>query len=260
MFPDPESPLYITGATQAEFVQWLNALILEFLFGIELHPDSLRRAQTREDLLGSLRYRKTNGDLSARPPTRVELLTEILFPWSSISYGGCRFLRVARAETVGKFRAIYNYYVKYSAENLAESILNVDISQDQEDYVLFNLTMEQYRFQPQAPCTAVPLHCWTDQPDHTVPIPNLQSNSTLQDWLDWTAMNNRRVRPAVMEWIQMDPSRATKFIENIDRSPTFRKKFGGLYVPVVAALERLGGSDRGAPAFIEEKLIRSGRP
>ena len=54
----------------------------------------------------------------------------------------------------------------------------------------------------------------------------------------------------------MDPSQAKKFFENLDRSPTFRKKFGGLYVPVVAALERLGGSDRGTPAFIEEKLIK----
>ena len=54
----------------------------------------------------------------------------------------------------------------------------------------------------------------------------------------------------------MDPSQATKFIDNLDRSPTFRKKFGGLYVPMIAALERLGGSDRGTPAFIEEKLIK----
>ena len=74
LFPDQESALYITCATQAEFVQGLNALVLEFLTGTKLHPDALRRAQTREDLLGSLRYRRTNGDLSERPPTRVELL------------------------------------------------------------------------------------------------------------------------------------------------------------------------------------------
>ena len=36
----------------------------------------------------------------------------------------------------------------------------------------------------------------------------------------------------------------------------FRKKFGGLYIPIVIALERLEGSDRGTPAFIEEKLVK----
>ena len=111
-------------------------------------------------------------------------------------------------------------------------------------------------FQPRSPCAAVPLRGWADQPDHTVPIPNLRSNSTLKDWLDWTGLNDRRVRPAAMEWVMMDPSRAKKFFENINKSPMFRKKFGGLYVPMVAELERLGGSDRGFPAFIEEKLVK----
>ena len=199
---------------------------MEFLVGTEHIPDAFSRAQTREDLLGCLRYRRTNGDLSDRPPARVELLTVILSPWSSISYGGCHFLRVARAETL-KIRAIHDYFVKYSAENLAESILNFDISQDQEDYVLFNLTIEQCMFQPRSPCAAVPLRGWADQPDHMAPILNLRSNSTLQDWLDWTALNDRRVRPAAMEWVMMDLSRARKFFENIDKSHLFRKKFGG---------------------------------
>ena len=56
-------------------------MYLEFLAW--LHPDALSRAQTREDLLGSLRYRRTNRDLSDRPPTRVELLIEIL-SWKSL--------------------------------------------------------------------------------------------------------------------------------------------------------------------------------
>ena len=157
LFPDPESALYKTGATQAEFVQGLSTLILEFLVGTKLHLDALSRAQTREDLLCSLRYRRTNGDLSERPPTRVELLTEIRSPWSSISYEGSRFLQVAQAETVRKFWAIHDYFVKYSAKNLAESILKVDISQDQEDYVLFNLMMEQQVPAPGTMCSSSPL-------------------------------------------------------------------------------------------------------
>ena len=107
--------------------------ILESLIGTESHPDALSRAQSREDLLNSLRYRRSCGTLSDRPQTRVELLTEILSPWATITYGGCRFLRVARAETVRKIRAVNDYYAAHCHDNLAETILNIEVSRNQQD-------------------------------------------------------------------------------------------------------------------------------
>ena len=105
-FPDPESALYLTGLTQTEFVQGFSTFILESLVGTELHPTEINRARTREELLRCLRYRRSSGTLSERPPARVELLEEMLSPWASVTYGGCRYLRVARAETVRKIRAV----------------------------------------------------------------------------------------------------------------------------------------------------------
>ena len=63
----------------------------------------------------------------------------MLSPWATISYGGCRFLRVARAETVRKIRAVNKYYAEHCDDNLADTVLNVEISSDQEEYVLFRL-------------------------------------------------------------------------------------------------------------------------
>ena len=54
VFPDPESALYLTGTTQAEFVQGFSTFILESLMGTESHPTALSQAQTREELLNSL--------------------------------------------------------------------------------------------------------------------------------------------------------------------------------------------------------------
>ena len=82
---------------------------------------------------------------------------KILSPWASISYGGCRFLRVARAETVRKLRAINNYYAEHCDDNLANTVLNVKISREQEDYVLFYLPMEDCMFQPRSVVRAIPL-------------------------------------------------------------------------------------------------------
>ena len=103
-FPDPQSVLYLTGLNQAEFVQGFSVFILESLVGTEPHPTVLSQARTREELLRSLRYRRSSGALSERPPARVELLEEMLSPWASVTYGGCRYLRVARAETISQSR------------------------------------------------------------------------------------------------------------------------------------------------------------
>ena len=94
------------------------------------------------------------------------------------------------------------------------------------------------------------------QTENPFPIPNLRSNSMLKDWLDWAALNNRGVRAAALEWVLMDPTRAQTFCNNINKSSVFRSKFRGLYIPIVAAVERLGGSDFETPAFIEQKLAK----
>ena len=145
----------------------------------------------------------------------------MLSPWASISYGGCRFLRVEREETVKKLQAVNNYYAEHCDDTLADTILNVEISKEQEKYVLFHLTMEECLFQPQSVVRAIPLRGWADQPDNPHPIPNLRESASLQDWLDWADCHDRGVRVGAMEWVLMDPSRGRMFCENIGRSPVF---------------------------------------
>ena len=149
IFPDPEAALYLTGTTQAEFVQGFSVFILESLIGTEAHSNALSRAQTREDLLSSLRYRRSSGTLSEKPPTPVVLLIEMLSPWATVSYGGCRFLRVARPETVRKIQAVNEYYAAHCDDNLADTMLNIEIS-NQQDYLLFHPSMEECLHQPRS--------------------------------------------------------------------------------------------------------------
>ena len=54
----------------------------------------------------------------------------------------------------------------------------------------------------------------------------------------------------------MDPARAKGFVNNLSAYPEFRKKFGGLYTTIVAALERLGGPSMSTPEFLVEKVER----
>ena len=149
-----------------------------------------------------------------------------------------------------------NYYTTHKEELTAGSILNVEISQEQVDYVLFYLSMEQCMFQPRAVIKAIPLRGWADQPDHPQPIPDLKAGATLDDWLRWAEHHNRGVRSAAMEWLIMDPSRGVGFTEKLCSSPSFRGKFGGLYATVTSALQRLGHADLPVPDFIRDKIAR----
>ena len=58
---------------------------------------------------------------------------------------------MARAKTIRKIWAVHDYYVRHSSDNLAESILNIHISKEQQEYVLFHLSMEQCLYQPRSP-------------------------------------------------------------------------------------------------------------
>ena len=101
--------------------------------GTEPHPAAINHARTREELLRCLRYRRSSGALSEGPPARVELLEEMLSPWASVTYGGCRYLRVARVGTVRKIRAVNKYFKVHKEEKLGACILDVEISPEQVD-------------------------------------------------------------------------------------------------------------------------------
>ena len=135
-------------------------------------------------------------------------------------------------------------------------MLNVEISRDQEEYVLFRLTMEECLYQPRSVVRAIPLCRWADQPGNPHPIPDLRDSASLKDWLDWADSHDRGVRAAAMEWVLMDPDRGRVFCENIGRSPVFRSKFGGLFISITNALERLEVKNLPIPNFIQEKIVK----
>ena len=93
MFPDPDFILFLTRVTQRDFVAEFNAFLQEVLVRTELLMDGFKSAETREAVVGAIRYRKSNGALASTPPSRVMILTDLMSKWANITYGGCRYLR-----------------------------------------------------------------------------------------------------------------------------------------------------------------------
>ena len=87
-----------------------NALIQEALVGTEIQTEGLASALTREAVARGICYRGKDGTLALSPPGRVMMLTKLVSPWVNITYGGCRYLREARLETLQKYSVLHEYF------------------------------------------------------------------------------------------------------------------------------------------------------
>ena len=67
------------------------------------------------------------------------MLMGLVSPWATISYGGCRYLREARAETLGKYSVLLEYF----GELNQPSIFDRNLDPEDEEYVLMSLTREE---------------------------------------------------------------------------------------------------------------------
>ena len=133
MFPEPHIVCSLTGTTQAQFVSWFCSFILAITKNLEVKLEDYKEAMTREDLVKCLRVREPKNtdevcdllegecdinvndaedglffeafgrsqsylpdELRSVPPKRVVQLSQILPPWSSVVFGGARFLLSTR--------------------------------------------------------------------------------------------------------------------------------------------------------------------
>ena len=115
-------------------------------------------------------------------------------------------------------------------------IFNRPIGEDDKDYVLLSLTMEECEPALDLPYELVLIRGWANLPSHVVPVPNFGSQATAQEWVSWARVNDRLLRTAVLEWILIDPTRGKKFLKNITKSPDFRKAFTGYFTSTAAVM------------------------
>ena len=84
------------------------------LEGIEYHPGAEETAQTREEMIHSLRFRDERDKLCEISPPYIKLWTEILGSWPTITNGGCRFLLQCRQWLPVQMRALAKARIQWS--------------------------------------------------------------------------------------------------------------------------------------------------
>ena len=96
LFPDPDVLCRYLECTQLTAVNWFLEFVMVSLEGVEYHQVAEEAAQSRVEMVQSLRFQDARDRLCDTPPTYMRLWSEILGSWPTTTKGGCRFLLQCR--------------------------------------------------------------------------------------------------------------------------------------------------------------------
>ena len=239
LFPDPEAVLYLTGVTQRDFVVEFNALLMELLVGTEIQAKDLASARMRVEIASCICYRRRDRTLAEKPPGRVQLLMDLLSPWPTSPMGGCRYLKETRAETRRKYKVLHQYFKERSQPSLFDRA----VEPEDEEYVLLGLTVKECTPDLELPYEPVGILGWAGLPSKANPFPELDIEAPGKKLVGLAQDHDRRMLAAILVWVLMDPTRGPGFLQQGCNDAEFRKIFVSHYLPITAALSRLGAAE-----------------
>ena len=138
LFPDPDVLCRYLNCTQSVAVNWFLEFLMFSLEGIEYHQGDEEAAQTREEMVKSLRFRDERDKLCDISLPYIRLWTEILGSWPSLTSRGCRFLLQCRQWLPVQMRALARAKIQWFDGRIIKFPQEFDLA-----YSRFGLTPEQ---------------------------------------------------------------------------------------------------------------------
>ena len=225
LFPDPDVLCRYLECTQEVAVNWFLEFLMLSLEGIEFHQGDEEAAQTREELVKSLRFRDENEKLCHTSPPYIRLWTEILGSWPSLTSGGCRFLLQCRQWLPVEMRAFARAKIQWSDGRIIQSPKESDLA-----YSRFGLTPEQIGDQT-----------WSEPVPRTLRMmrpPGIKAGvvnfdmATVRSSIVGKAFcsgTGRSQRWCVLEWVMLTPENLKKFFTRMGEDEGFRRFYQNLF-------------------------------
>ena len=96
VFPDPDALCWYLQTDQLHASTWFLDWLLRSLEGVEVHQGVKVSAQTRSEMIRSLRLRDCRDRLEDDTSLLLKGWMDMLGSWPSVTNGGCRILLQAR--------------------------------------------------------------------------------------------------------------------------------------------------------------------
>ena len=226
MFPDPDICCKLSKVSQVEYVTWFARWIRDSIYGTAVFDQDMRSAETRFELMMSLKYRNSRGHLSVDTPERVQFVAHMVH-WPTLTAGGPRYLQPVR----------FKYLEQY--QQLAESGVFLC-----DNYFANELTEADYLYasfghlQIELLDNSLPVPGWSDRySTRLVTHPHLDHLLIHPDHRDLAPAvlfraaraKNRDLPEALLEWFRLDIRRIPIFFQTCERISYLSKSFRGKY-------------------------------
>ena len=210
LFPDPYVVCTYLRCKQEEAVKWFLDWLVLSLEGVEFHADAESRAETREELLYSLRFRDARDELCPSPPKYIVLWT--------------RFLIQCREWFTVQIRALARANIQW----MDGRVLRVPNEADLE-YARFGLTSEQIGFQSWT--EPVPgVRGFARPASISVPLIECDPSTTFSTDIGRICTQiGRFQRWTILEWGRMNPLMLKSFFNKMIKNSGFRIFYKSLY-------------------------------
>ena len=194
------------------------------LEGIEYHQGDEEAAQTREDMIQSLRFRDENEKLCHVSPPYIRLWTELLGSWPSLTNGGCRFLLQCRQWLPVQMRALARAKIQWSDGRVIQSPKESDLV-----YSRFGLTPEQIGDQSWSEPVPGILRMMRP-PGIMAGVVNFDMGMIKSSILGKACSGiGRSQRWCILEWVMLTPENLKKFFIRMLEDEGFRRFYQNLF-------------------------------
>ena len=238
LFPDPDVVCRFLECNQITAVNWFLEFVLCTLEGVSYHQIAEEQAQTREDMIRSLRLRDGKDKLCDSSPSFVKLWLELLGSWPSVTFGGCRFLLQSREWFLVQIRVLVRAQIKWSDGRILRSPREDDL-----EYSRFGLSAEEIGDQTWMNSIS---SIWGMVRPAGVKIPLLEfdisSTKPCEIGRRCTVLG-RCQRWSLLEWARLNPDRLKLFFVRMIRDAGFQTHYANMLDAMRLCYRRLFDSD-----------------
>ena len=225
LFPDPDIVCQFIASDQIKAASWFSEFLIYSLSDIEVHEDTLRQAETREEMIKSMRFRPVQGGkLCKTIPIWMFVWCKLLGPWPSITHGGCRYLLLARSWFCEQIRVLKKCKILW-----ADGFVVHELTKEEEMQALYGIRPEQL----------VSVN-WSEPTTGTIelnrpgslPVQSLKFNPMLVKPVVLARISRasgRFQRVAILEWAHHHPQLITTFLDRMRLDPDFKDNYRGIY-------------------------------
>ena len=226
-FPDPEICCKYLDKCQFEFTSFFMEWIKSSMEGVEVSKEDSKTAESRVELINSLRFRLVDGSvLSDFPPNRIKIWSKLIGGWPSITSGGCRFLLQARTKFLVQMETL-----RKTNHTWRFGLVLPEITPEIRSYARFGIgRMELRRV------------IWTEEVPESKgfdlmrpeslesPMLSIHPEKTKCPQIMKFCIQNERIQKyAIWEWCRMNPNLIVNFLQRMAKDKDFQTYYKPLY-------------------------------